>query len=331
VTFLPDCVGKEVQEATKSPEKGTVFLLENLRFHPEEEGKGVAEDGKKFQAEPNDVKAFREELSKLGDIFINDAFGTAHRAHSSMVGVTHSIKAAGFLMKAELHAFSKLLDHPKRPFVAVLGGAKIGDKIPLIKNLLNVVDELIIGGGMAFTFLKVLKGMEIGKSLFDEEGAKMVHELVNKAKEKKVKIHLPVDFREGDSKNKDCKVQDAYLKTGITPGWIGMDSGPLTWLHNAQVIWNAQTVLFNGPQGVFELPAFAAGTHSTMQAMAAITKFREAVTIVGGGDSAAACSRFGLEPFMTHVSTGGGAGLELLEGKKLPGIQALGEKLPSKL
>lgn len=194
VQFLKDCVGPEVEAACKNPAVGSVILLENLRFHTEEEGKGINEAGDKVKASKEAVDAFRKSLGELGDVYINDAFGTAHRAHSSMVGVSLPQRASGFLMKKELAYFSKALESPERPFLAILGGAKVKDKIQLIENLLDKVNEMIVGGGMAFTFCKVLNNMEIGNSLFDDEGAKIVHKLVNKAKEKGVQLHLPVDF-----------------------------------------------------------------------------------------------------------------------------------------
>lgn len=326
VVFLDDCVGAKVEQACASPANGTIFLLENLRFHIEEEGKGKDKDGNKVKADKESVKKFRESLSKLGDVFVNDAFGTAHRAHSSMVGVNLPIRASGFLLRKELLAFSKALESPKRPFLAILGGAKVADKIQLIMNLLDKVDEMIIGGGMAFTFKKVLDGINIGASLFDQKGAEIVKDIVAKAKAKGVKLHLPVDYKIADKFSKDAKCEDATDATGIKDGWLGLDVGPKTIIMNAQVISRAKTIIFNGPQGVFEFPQFANGTLSALQAVAAATQLGGAVSIIGGGDTAAACAQFGVSHLVSHVSTGGGASLELLEGKQLPGIMALSEK-----
>jgi len=326
VTFLDDCVGAHVEEVCRNPTAGSVILLENLRFHVEEEGSGIDADGKKFKADKQEVTKFRKSLSSLGDIFVNDAFGTAHRAHSSMVGINLPIKAAGFLMHKELNEFAKCVENPQRPFLAVLGGAKVADKIQLIENLLDKVDEMIIGGAMAFTFLKTLDNVKIGNSLFDEAGSKIVHRLVEKAKAKNVKLHLPVDFVIGDKLKGDSKVQRVYAKAGIPDGWYGLDCGPTTALNNAQVIWRAKTVVFNGPQGVFENPSFSGGTINALHACAAACQLGKASVIIGGGDSVAAATEFGVTNLVTHVSTGGGASLELLEGKQLPGVVALSDK-----
>jgi len=255
---------------------------------------------------------------------VNDAFGAAHRAHSSIVGISAPIKAAGFLMKKEIAAFSKVLEQPQRPVLAVLGGAKISDKIPLIENLLDKVDEMIIGGGMAFTFKKVLDHMSIGKSLFDQKGSEMVESLMKKAAARKVKIHLPTDFLAANKVDKDAKVVKVDDKQGIPDDLLGLDSGPQSNALNREVVLRAKTVIFNGPQGVFEVDQFSQGTKAILEAMSEITK-QGAVTIVGGGDTAAAAEQFGFGDKVFHVSTGGGASLELLEGKKLPGIVFLSE------
>ncbi len=323
VTFLKDCVGPEVEQACANPAEGSVILLENVRFHLAEEGKGKDAQGNKIKAKKEDVVAFRASLTKLGDIFVSDAFGTAHRAHSSMVGVNLPIRAAGFLIKSELDAFAKALDTPKRPFLAILGGAKVEDKIQLIENLLDKVDEMIISGGMAFTFKKVLDNIKIGKSLYDEKGAALVPRIMEKAKAKGVKIHLPVDYITGDKFAKDAKVGEATDKTGIPDDAMGLDHGPLTSTNFAKVIWNAKTIIFNGPCGVFEFPSFSTGTQRALQAVAAATMLNGAVSIIGGGDTASAAKRFALGQHFTHVSTGGGATLELLEGKPMPGIACL--------
>lgn len=246
IKFLNDCVGEEVENACKDPAAGSVILLENLRFYLEEEGKGVDANGAKVKADPAKVKAFRESLKKLGDVYINDAFGTAHRAHSSMVGEGFEQRAAGLLLNKELKYFSQALDNPPRPFLAILGGAKVADKIQLIENLLDKVNEMIIGGGMAFTFLKVLKNMEIGSSLYDEEGAKIVQNLVDKAKKNNVQLHLPVDFITGDKFAEDAKVGSATVESGIPAGHMGLDVGPKSQELFAPVILRSKIIVWNG-------------------------------------------------------------------------------------
>lgn len=322
VTFLSDCVGMDIEEACRDPQEGTVILLENLRYHVEEEGKGVDEEGKKVKADEKAVQNFRKSLTKLGDVYINDAFGTAHRAHSSMVGIDLPVKAAGFLMKAELDYFAKALTNPPRPFVAILGGAKVKDKIQLINNLLDQVDEMIIVGGMAFTFLKVLKGMSIGSSLFDSDGATTVKDLMSKAENKKVKIHLPVDFVTGDSFSETANVGTATVDTGIPEGWMGLDCGEESMKLFKEPLERAKIVVWNGPCGVFEWDNFAKGTKSMMDMVVDATE-RGAITIIGGGDTATCAAKYNTESKVSHVSTGGGASLELLEGKELPGVTAL--------
>lgn len=247
VTFLNDCVGTEVEKAAAAANKGEVLLLENLRFHLAEEGKGVI-NGEKVKAPKDDIAAFRASLTKLGDIYVNDAFGTAHRAHSSMVGVKVDTRAAGFLMKKELQYFSKILESPEKPLTVVMGGAKVADKIQLIMKMLELVDEMIIGGGMAFTFNKVLNNANIGKSLFDEEGAKIVPDIMKKAKERGVKIHLPQDYVIADRFEESAKtaVRD-IIGAGIDDGWMGLDIGPKTIQANAEVIKRAKTIFWNGP------------------------------------------------------------------------------------
>lgn len=322
VTFLSDCVGMDIEEACKEPQDGTVILLENLRFHLEEEGKGVDEKGNKVKADEMDVQNFRKSLTKLGDIYVNDAFGTAHRAHSSMVGIDLKLKAAGFLMGSELQYFSKALTSPPRPFVAILGGAKVKDKIQLIDNLLDKVDEMIIVGGMAFTFLKVLNNMSIGSSLFDEDGAKTVESMMSKAASKGVKIHLPVDFVTGDSFSEAANVGSSTVQTGVPDGWMGLDCGPESMKLFKPVLERAKIIVWNGPCGVFEWDNFSRGTKEMMDMVVAATE-RGAVTIIGGGDTATCAAKYNTESKVSHVSTGGGASLELLEGKELPGVSAL--------
>jgi phosphoglycerate kinase len=327
VQFLKDCVGPEVEATCANPKPGSVILLENLRYHIEEEGKGVDGDGNKVKADPEKVKEFRTSLSKLGDVYVNDAFGTAHRAHSSMVGCDLPLKASGFLMKKELEYFAKALDKPVKPFLAILGGAKVADKIQLIENLLDKVNEMIIGGGMAFTFLKVLNGMAIGNSLFDEEGSKIVQNLMDKAKKNNVQIHLPVDFVTGDTFAENATVGAATIAEGIPDGSMGLDVGPDSVAKFTEVIGKAKTIVWNGPPGVFEFPNFAKGTKGMMDAVVLATS-KGATSIIGGGDTATCCAKFNTEDKVSHVSTGGGASLELLEGKVLPGVAALSDAGP---
>ena len=324
VNFLSDCVGPEVEAACAAIKPGDVVLLENLRFHIEEEGKAKREDGSSVKAEPADVEAFRASLTKLGDVFVNDAFGTAHRAHSSMVGVNLPQKAAGFLMEAEINAFTAVLDNPKRPLLAILGGAKIADKIPLINNLLNTADKIIIGGGMAYTFLKVNRGMEIGSSLFDQAGAEIVGELEAKAKERGVELIFPVDFVCADNFSPDANTQAATVESGIPAGWEGLDAGPESIKLYTAAILASKTIVWNGPAGVFEFEKFAGATKAMAAAIATATD-GGAITVVGGGDTATAAKKFGVDTKVSHCSTGGGASLEFLEGKVLPGVAALTE------
>jgi phosphoglycerate kinase len=316
VRFLSDCVGPEVERACSDLAPGSVVLLENLRFHAEEEGKGATKE---------QIAAFRASLTKLGDVYINDAFGTAHRAHASMVGVTLPERAAGFLMQKELEYFGKALSNPERPFLAILGGAKVKDKIQLIENLLDKVDAMIVGGGMAYTFKKVIDGMAIGSSLFDADGAKIVDKLVAKAKQRGVALHFPVDYVIADAFSADANVATATDATGIKDGWQGLDCGPLSRKLFADVIGTAKTLVWNGPVGVFEMERFSAGTRAVAAAVAKATA-AGATTIIGGGDTATAAMEYDIEDKVSHVSTGGGASLELLEGKDLPGVAALTDR-----
>ncbi|PTY05533.1 phosphoglycerate kinase [Opitutaceae bacterium EW11] len=328
VAFAEDCVGPVAEKAAAALKPGDVLLLENLRFHIEEEGKVKNEDGTSVKADPKNVETFRASLSKLGDVYVNDAFGTAHRAHSSMVGVKLADKAAGFLMEAELKAFAAVLETPKRPLLAILGGAKIADKIPLINNLLEKANEIIIGGGMAFTFKKELQGMQIGSSLFDAEGAKLVKDIVAKAKAKGVNITLPVDYVTADRFPKDAeataamKVGAADDNSGIPDGWMGLDVGPKSIELFSQVIAKSKTIVWNGPPGVFEVEKFAVATKAMADSIAKATA-AGATTVVGGGDTATAAKKFKVADKVTHCSTGGGASLEYLEGKILPGVAYL--------
>ncbi len=322
VKFVPDCSGPAAEEACAKLHPGDVVLLENLRFHLEEEGKAKNEDGSSVKADPAQVAAFRASLSKLGDVYINDAFGTAHRAHSSMVGIDLPQKAAGFLMEKELNAFAAVLEHPQRPLLAILGGAKIADKIPLITNLIEKADAIIIGGGMAYTFKKVIDGMEIGDSLFDPEGAKIVADLVAKAEERKVKLIFPVDFVCGDAFSPNANIQMADGASGIPVGWEGLDAGPKSIALYREAIMGAKTIIWNGPPGVFEFEKFSGASKAMAEAVAEATA-QGATTVVGGGDTATAAKKFGVADKVSHCSTGGGASLEFLEGKVLPGVAAL--------
>lgn len=329
VKFLKDCVGAEVEAECAKAVPGDVILLENLRFHIEEEGKAKVKnaDGTedKIKADKEKVKEFRASLTRLADVYINDAFGTAHRDHSSMTGVALPQRAAGYLMNKELQAFSAVLESPKRPLLAILGGAKVADKIQLINNLLDKADTIIIGGGMAFTFKKVINGMSIGNSLFDEEGAKLVPELMKKAADKGKTILLPVDYVTADKFAPDAAVGAATDASGIADGWMGLDCGPKSNEIFTQAILASKTIIWNGPAGVFEFEAFEKGTKTMSDAIVKATEMG-ATTVIGGGDTATAAKKYGADKKVTHTSTGGGASLEYLEGKVLPGVAALSEK-----
>jgi len=324
VQFINDCASDEAIQATANPADGSVILLENVRFYAEEEGKGVKEDGSKFKPEADAITAFREKLTKHGDVYVNDAFGCAHRAHSSVVGIQHAQRAAGLLMDKELSYFAKVLDNPDRPLLAILGGAKVQDKIQLIENLIDKVDEMIIGGGMAFTFHKILNNMQIGGSLYDEDGAKIVQNLVQKAKDKNVQLHFPIDFVTADKFDENAQVGAATVAAGIPDGWMGLDCGPESNTAFAAVVGRAKTIVWNGPAGVFEFEKFANGTKALMDNVVAATA-AGATTIIGGGDTATCAKKFKTVEKVSHVSTGGGASLELLEGKNLPGVASLSE------
>lgn len=326
VTFLNDCVGADVENACADPAEGSIILIENLRFHVEEEKKGVDGSGNKVKASDAQIAAFSESLSKLGDVFVNDAFGTAHRPHSSMVGVKLETRAAGLLMEKELKYFGQALENPPRPFLAILGGAKVKDKIQLIENLLDKVNMIIIGGGMAYTFKRVLDNMSIGQSLYDEEGAKIVPQIMAKAAEKKVKVLLPVDFVVSDKFSEDGTIMTVTAAEGIPEGFEGLDGGPKTIANAVEMIGEAKMICWNGPQGVFEMPSFAKASMAFVDAVVKATQ-KGAVSIVGGGDTASLVEMAGKAALMSHVSTGGGASLELLEGKALPGVEYLSENL----
>ncbi|OOQ90531.1 Phosphoglycerate kinase [Penicillium brasilianum] len=325
VIFTEDCVGPQVEETVNKATGGQVILLENLRFHAEEEGSSKDAEGNKVKADKEKVAEFRKGLTALGDIYINDAFGTAHRGHSSMVGVDLPQKAAGFLVKKELEYFAKALENPQRPFLAILGGAKVSDKIQLIDNLLPKVNSLIITGGMAFTFKKTLENVKIGNSLFDEAGSKIVAEIVEKAKKNNVEIVLPVDYVTADKFSAEATVGAATDSEGIPDGYMGLDVGPESVKKYEEVIGKAKTILWNGPPGVFELKPFANGTEKTLNAAVKAAQ-SGSIVIIGGGDTATVAAKYGVEDKLSHVSTGGGASLELLEGKELPGVAALSSK-----
>ena len=314
--FAEQCVGEAVEAQVRALPEGGVLLLENVRFHAEEEAKKVSAE----------VTKFRQQLSALADFYVNDAFGTCHRAHSSMVGVQCETRAAGMLVGTELKYFSKALESPDKPFLAILGGAKVSDKIQLIENLLDKVDYMAIVGGMAFTFKKVMDNLPIGNSLFDEEGAKIVQKIVDKARATNTALVLPSDYVTADKFAADAQVGAADdASGGIPDGWMGLDAGPKSRQALAEVIGKANTIIWNGPCGVFEFEAFSQGTRSALEAVAKATQ-RGCTTIIGGGDTATAAQQFGFEDKVSHVSTGGGASLELLEGKPMPGIQALSDK-----
>lgn len=307
VIKVDDCIGPEVQEAVDALAPGEVCLLENLRFHP---------------GETKNDPDFAAALASLGDLYVNDAFGAAHRAHASTVGVARLVPAAaGLLMEKELKCLGQLLQDPARPFIAVLGGAKVADKIGVIRNLLTRVDALLIGGGMAYTFLKA-KGLDVGQSLLDAEHVELAGELLEAAAARGVDLELPEDVVAADRLAEDASRQVVSVSE-IPSTWMGLDIGPRTRERFADIIAGAKTVVWNGPMGVFELAPFAQGTFAIAQAMAKLDGF----TVVGGGDSAAAVEQAGLAEAMDHVSTGGGASLEFLEGLELPGVAALQDKL----
>jgi phosphoglycerate kinase len=309
VKMAPDCIGPEVQKMKAELQPGQALLLENLRFHKEET--------------ENDPE-FARQLAEGCDLFVNDAFGTAHRAHASTVGVTQYFKqcAAGYLIEKELKYLGQAVENPQRPFLAVLGGAKISGKIDVIKNLFDKVDTLIIGGGMAYTFFKA-QGYEIGKSLLEEDRIEVAKEILQQAKEKNVNFLLPVDVVVADKFDNEAR-RKVVKVTEIPADYMGLDIGPESIELFGKEIKKSKTIIWNGPVGVFEMPNFATGTRKIAEAIAEATE-QGAISVIGGGDSAAAISQFGMDDRFTHVSTGGGASLEFLEGKELPGIAALTE------
>jgi phosphoglycerate kinase len=309
VGFSPDCVGPEAEEVARQLEKGQTLLLENLRFHPEEEA--------------ND-ETFAKQLARLADFYVNDAFGTAHRAHASTVGITKFVQkaAAGLLMEKELRYLGKALAHPEKPFIAILGGAKVSDKIGVIQNLMSKVDSLLIGGGMAYTFLKA-QGFEVGKSLVEADKLALARTLLEEAKKRKLTFLLPVDHVAAAKIEPNAVVQQICEGQPIPANLMALDIGPETIELFSEEISRARTIVWNGPMGVFEVPAFSKGTYKIAQAVADNVG---ATSIVGGGDSVSAVRAAGVADKITHISTGGGASLEFLEGKKLPGVEALTDK-----
>jgi len=309
VGFSPECVGPEAEEIAGKLEKGQTLLLENLRFHAEEEA--------------NDEK-FSKLLANLADYYVNDAFGTAHRAHASTVGVTKFVKksAAGLLMEKELRYLGKALQNPEEPFVAILGGAKVSDKIAVIRNLMSKVDTLLIGGAMAYTFLKA-QGEQVGKSRIEEDKLDLARQLLQEAKNHKLKFLLPVDHVVADRIDVNAVVHIVNSGQPIPPNMMGLDIGPQTVELFSEEVSRARTIIWNGPMGVFEVSPFSKGTFKIARAIA---ENAGAISIVGGGDSVSAVHAAGVADKMTHISTGGGASLEFMEGKKLPGVEALTEK-----
>lgn len=309
VGFAPDCIGFAAEEMANKLEKGQTLLLENLRFHPEEEA--------------NDEK-FSRSLAALADVYVNDAFGTAHRAHASTVGITQFVSksAAGLLMQKELEYLGKAVTHPEKPFVAIIGGAKVSDKIDVIRNLLTKVDALLIGGAMAYTFLKA-QGKRVGKSLVEEDKIELAKELLAEARRRNVRLLLPTDHVIAEKMDASSAPQMVDADAGIPDDRLGLDIGPETVTAFSREIAGAKTIVWNGPMGVFEMPPFAKGTMRIAQAVAGNGK---ATSIVGGGDSVAAVQQSGVADKITHISTGGGASLEFLEGKNLPGVEALTSK-----
>jgi phosphoglycerate kinase len=309
VAFSPDCVGEVAEEMARQLESGQVLLLENLRFHAEEE--------------TNDP-AFSKALASLAEVYVNDAFGSAHRAHASTEGITHYLKpaVAGLLMEKEITYLGKALENPEKPFVAILGGSKISGKIDVIQNLLDKVDTLVIVGGMAYTFYRAL-GVKTAKSLVEEDKIELAKETLAKAKVKGVNLLLPVDNVIADSFANDARTQVWDCSVDFPSDWQGLDIGPKSIAAIEKVVATARTIVWNGPAGVFEFPRFAVGTNAIAKAVAAN---KSATSIIGGGDSVSAINQAGVADQITHISTGGGASLEFLEGKKLPGVEALTDK-----
>ncbi|MBU0630560.1 MAG: phosphoglycerate kinase [Candidatus Margulisbacteria bacterium] len=310
IVYVKDCIGPEVEAAVSALKDGDILLLENVRFYKEEE--------------KND-QAFAKKLASLADVYVNDAFGTAHRAHASTEGVTKYLKGyAGYLMEKEIRFLGQLITSPAKPFVAILGGAKISGKIDVISNLLSKVDTLIIGGGMAYTFFKA-RGISVGNSLVEEDKVSMARDILKKAIDLGVPIMLPIDHIVADKYDANANSQ-LVTRAGIPDNWQGMDIGPETITKFGHAVKKAKTIFWNGPLGVFEFDKFANGTISIAKMVADATEKNGAVSVIGGGDSVAAVEKAGLADKMTHISTGGGASLEFVEGKVLPGIACLQDK-----
>ncbi len=310
VHFAEDCVGEKARAAVNSAKPGEVVLLENVRFHA---------------GETKNDPELSKEFASLGDVFINDAFGSSHRAHCSVAGITETLQpaAAGYLLTKEIQFLSDSVNDPKRPFVAVLGGAKVSDKIGVIRNLIDKVDAIIVGGGMTYTFYKA-KGLPIGNSLLEDDKVTLAKELMDEAKAHNVELMLPVDSVVAKEFSNDAEFKTVG-EDGIEDGWMALDIGPESVKKFSDVVSNAKTVIWNGPMGVFEMENFSKGTFAVAKAMAEATS-KGAITVIGGGDSAAAIKKAGLDDKVSHVSTGGGASLEYLEGKELPGITSLTDK-----
>ncbi|MDR1417981.1 MAG: phosphoglycerate kinase [Endomicrobium sp.] len=322
-----NCIGEESKKAAASLKQGEILLLENLRFHPEEEGKNAA--GEKDKAA---MDVFAKEIASMGEVFVQDAFGTVHREHASTAAVVKYVKdaAAGFLLEKELKFLGEALENPQKPFLAILGGAKVSDKINVIENLLNKADSIIIGGAMAYTFLKS-QGVSIGESLVEDDKLDLASELVKKAKERKINILFPVDHivtNKIDFTSKqvpqDAKIEET-VDEAIADGFMAADIGSKSIEEFAEDIKSAKTILWNGPLGIFEIDEFSKGTVSIAKLVAQATA-DGAISVVGGGDSVAAVKKAGVDKMISHISTGGGASLEFLEGKELPGIAALPDK-----
>ena len=288
-----------------------VILMENIRFYLEEESKEIT----------SQVLEFRKKLTELGDIFINDAFGCCHRAHSSIVGINCPVKIPGYLVQKEVMYLKESFENGKKPILAIVGGSKVNDKIKLLENLIKKVDHLIIGGGMAFTFLKYY-GLEIGSSLFDQEGFELVEQIIESANKNKVKIHLPIDFKIADKFDNLARTKIKNISEGIHDGWMGLDIGPLSIKKFISVIKLSRTIIWNGPMGVFEFDNFMNGSYQIAEELALLTH-NDVTTVIGGGDTASCVTQFGMQDKFSHLSTGGGVSLELLEGKELPGLKFL--------
>jgi phosphoglycerate kinase len=323
VTFLEDCVGEDVVNQVNNS-KGQVFLCENVRFHPEEEGSIKDKEGKKIKSKPEAIQNFRKELSRLGNVYVNDAFGSAHRAHSSVVGINHKFRVAGLLMQKELEYLGGFLQQPKKPVLVILGGSKVTDKIELILNMINIADEIIIGGGMSNPFLRQFHGHKLGITKIDMPAdPNTLQQIMDKAAAKGVKIHLPVDGVCAQSYSPTAPTIICDNKD-VPEGWEIFDKGPKTVEEFDKVVQRANSIFWNGPIGVFEFPNFKNGSEGLLKSVIQRTK-AGATSIIGGGDTASLVLSRGAEKDVSYVSTGGGASLEFMQGIKLPGVEALSE------